>query len=344
MIRFPFTAGLLSSLVFILSAPTPIQADPLLRDQLLPRTAFLVRPNPAGSGMFIGAGVLIDVKKRWLLTAAHVVGTDPQIDVYFPCKNTQGEVITDASYYYAWNKHRLCIRGRVVLADAVRDLAVVELEKLPDGVQPITLATQSPKPGDPIYVIGNSRVGRALWCYSEGYVRTVYYMRWRMKGACLCEAQVVENQIPINHGDSGGPVVNARGELIGIVSCGLDHDIGLAYAIDISEIHRFLQEVERPPLSQRRPALPGGTWIAVLEDGSLLSIEFKTNGTCVLRVHSDQGRLREETVFHYEHCRDMLAFGAKQPGQPLVMRWLSEDEFRLEFPTGSDWHLARMTP
>jgi S1-C subfamily serine protease len=54
--------------------------------------------------------------------------------------------------------------------------------------------------------------------------------------------RIVETDSPINPGDSGGPVVNDRGEVIAVVS-GWDTRVrNVTWTIDVSEVRGLVQE------------------------------------------------------------------------------------------------------
>src|SRR5207248_2039928 len=57
---------------------------------------------------------------------------------------------------------------------------------------------------------------------------------------------VVETQAPINKGDSGGPVVNERGEVVGLNAKIEDLQL-VSVCIAHSEVQAFLGEVRRRP-------------------------------------------------------------------------------------------------
>jgi hypothetical protein len=97
--------------------------------------------------------------------------------------------------------------GAVVLrVDRDWDLAALAIRR--PNVQPIPLATQAPQPGDPLTIIG----------YGSGSYRAV-------TGRCTeyvspggdNPAEMVELAAPARNGDSGGPILNSRGELAGVL-------------------------------------------------------------------------------------------------------------------------------
>lgn len=199
-----------------------------------------------------GSGALIDKEKRLVLTAQHVAGGQSTVEVLFPAFTPTGQVITDARQY---GSLRTQVRGRVVHTDSGRDIALIQVDSIPEGVEAIPLARSSPRPGQDIHCIGNAafRSG-GLFGYSYGKVRNVFR---RQVGGQLNGKMVVETQVPTNKGDSGGPIVNDDGELVAIVSQGTTgvappqndpfHEMQVVdHSVDISEIRAAIAGVGRP--------------------------------------------------------------------------------------------------
>jgi hypothetical protein len=116
---------------------------------------------------------------------------------------------------------------------------------VPQGLKALTLAKQSPTPGDRVHSIGNPGASGALWVYTEGKVRQVYRQKAELrdengKVVQRVDSQVIETQSPTNAGDSGGPLVNDRGELIGVTSSGNENAQLVSQFIDLSEIKALL--------------------------------------------------------------------------------------------------------
>lgn len=197
-------------------------------------------------GSAVGAGALIDVEKKLVITAHHVVDgladENLKVRVFFPMSDKEG-IITDAFVYaqaFRKNPDKLLISGRVVAIDPIKDLALVELDRLPDGVEALPLASRSPQPGDDVHVIGNSTGGRGgVFGYNRGFVRNNFFHG--KSGYCffaLC------HQSPTNRGDSGGPVVSDKGELLAIISHGttgsMDVEQVVDYSVHVKEIRAFI--------------------------------------------------------------------------------------------------------
>lgn len=184
-----------------------------------------------------GTGVLVDSEQKLVITNFHVVGEARNAIVFFPdMKDGKPEVTRK---HYVDNVRTLGIRGRIVAVDRKRDLALVQLDKLPENAAAIKLAETSAGPGDAVESVGNPGSSDALWVYTSGTVRAVYEKQFRT-GAGDHDFTVLETQSPINTGDSGGPVVNGAGELVAISQAIAPNARLVSYSVDIREIKAFL--------------------------------------------------------------------------------------------------------
>lgn len=142
----------------------------------------------------LGSGVLIDDEGH-IMTAAHVVQTADLIQVEF----VTGQRITAA----------------VVSSDPLKDVALLKLDAMPEKTKPAKLGdSDKVRIGDEVYVIGAP--------YGLSHTLTTGHISARhnfddtmMDGV---QAEVFQTDAAINQGNSGGPMFNTRGEVIGIVS------------------------------------------------------------------------------------------------------------------------------
>jgi S1-C subfamily serine protease len=226
-----------------------------------------------GSSLATGSGSLIDRRRCLVLTNYHVVGNIDRASVYFPAYRDGKDVIAERAYY---RQHReRAIRGRVVARDPQADLAIIQLDRVPDGAQALVLAPRSPAPGQSVHSIGNPGGSGALWVYTPGRVRQVYHKRWQAEldgRRATFEAKVVETDSATNPGDSGGPLVNDRVELVGVTQGGAVNAQLLSVFVDVTEVQRFLntqkvrdvrgvsgiRDTERPvvPVKEEATAFP----------------------------------------------------------------------------------------
>ncbi len=179
-----------------------------------------VRAEPDG----IGTGCIIDIQNRLLLTCRHVVGERKTVEVFFPWQR-DGQLVTNRAEYLA-NREALSIVGLLVVGKVLKtsdetDLALIELPSLPPGTRAIPIAKTTSPIGSTISSIGNRSDLDTLWNLATGTLRQrgvlddgYFWQRKKLAQKLLA----ILAQLPITEGDSGGPILNQTGELIGMVS------------------------------------------------------------------------------------------------------------------------------
>jgi hypothetical protein len=255
-------------------------ADAKIYEQALQSTAWVITKTAGKTSS--GTGVLVDGEKKLLVTNFHVVGEARSALVFFPAMQGDKPIVTRK--HYVDNVKTLAVRGRVLGVDRKRDLAIVQLEKLPEGVKAIPLAADSPKPGEAVESVGNPGASDALWIYTSGTVRSVYKKQFRT-GAGDHDFMVVETQSPINTGDSGGPVVNSAGELVAISQAISPSGRLVSYSVDISEVKAFLASPWKPA------PLPVTDLLTATE------LEYKQHSTGHYEVQFEQDDKSKQSVF-----------------------------------------------
>ena len=170
----------------------------------------------------LGSGVLIDTEGH-IMTAAHVVQTADAILV----------TLADGSR----------IEAEVISSDPMVDLALVKLKQpVPPGVAPATLAdSDQERIGSRVFVVGSPRgISHTL---TVGYLSARRTKPRQLDG--LIELEVFQTDAAVNPGNSGGPMFNMNGEVIGIVSYIVSRtgsDEGLGFAITSNVARQVLLE------------------------------------------------------------------------------------------------------
>ena len=212
----------------------------------LPSTVWVCVPQARTENKVLlatGAGALIDAKRRLVVTNYHVVGDKNEAFVYFPAFSRKGELITEKEVY---QKTGARIPGKVIARESKQDLALIQLAVLPKGAKALPIANKSASPGQTVHSIGNPGGTAALFVYTKGSVRSVVHQKFRAgskedRDEITLDCQVVLTDSPINPGDSGGPVVNNKGELVGITQGYSPSLRSVSCAIDVSELHKMLK-------------------------------------------------------------------------------------------------------
>jgi serine protease Do len=168
-----------------------------------------------------GSGVLVTADGK-VMTAAHVVNAMDEITV----ESIGGERVS----------------ARIAASEPAADLSLLQLERVPPGMQAAKLADSSAvRVGDQVIVIGSpyglAHSMSAGWISARWPPNTVY------KNMPL--AEFFQTTATINAGNSGGPMFNMVGEVIGIVS----HNIsksggseGLGFVVTINTAKKLLLE------------------------------------------------------------------------------------------------------
>jgi len=115
--------------------------------------------------------------------------------------------------------------------DRAVDLALIRIDSTAEG---FTLSDTQIYPGKQVMTVGNPQ-GLANWSFSEGVVVDIARPcimtsgeRWT---AIMTDAHAIQ-------GNSGGPLINDRGELVGIIRAATED---YSFAISIDEVKEFLQ-------------------------------------------------------------------------------------------------------
>lgn len=158
----------------------------------------------------IGSGFFID-KTGYLLTNYHVIKSevDPEFEGF------------SRLYIRLWDDQNTRIPAKVVGWDKCFDIALLKVELEPE----ITFSFSEGKeyfPGTPIIAIGSP--GGLENTITSGIVSASGRKFLQM-------GSVIQVDVPINHGNSGGPLIDIDGELVGVVFAGIEQFEGINFAI-----------------------------------------------------------------------------------------------------------------
>ncbi|MCC9600209.1 serine protease [Stieleria sp. JC731] len=225
-----------------------VRADSGQYQQVLQSVAWVITSN-AENETSTGTGVYVDAEKRLLLTNSHVVGDSRKAVVFFP--DSPGGKLAVRRKHYLQNILKLGLQGDVIAVDRRRDLALIQLPRVPESVSPITLAEQSTTPGTKVDLVGNPGDSDILWVYTSGTVRSVYQKKFKSTHG-EHDFMAVETQSPIKPGDSGGPIVNEKGELVALAQSFSPQSALVSFCVDVSEIRQILRSPwKSAPLATR---------------------------------------------------------------------------------------------
>ena len=204
----------------------------------LPSTCWL-RSVPDANGNYIyGSGLVLDVDRGLVITTAGVMTNYDKLICDVPAFDGD-DVVVEASDYYKNSKPAM---GTVLYRDNRRNLAILHVDSMPAGAQAVKLASSSAQPGEAVLSIAAKGQGsEGMWIMSQGHVRMTY----QRTGNSGFKTRTVESDLPCNQGCAGGPLVNQRGELIGVVDSFEQNARLVSKAIEVGELKAFLEECER---------------------------------------------------------------------------------------------------
>lgn len=178
-----------------------------------------------GPNRGLGSGFVVGRDGR-ILTSQHVVGEEKTVYVRF--------------------RNGDSVMGRVVRASMFADLALIKVD-VPDlPVAPIG-DPSALRPGDTVLAIG------APMGLSETVTRGIVSSTARE----VAGVKYIQTDAALNPGNSGGPLINELGEVVGVSTMKQREAERLNFAIRIDEAEEFIEaEIETPrekPLSRSEP-------------------------------------------------------------------------------------------
>jgi len=158
---------------------------------------------------------------------------------------TSYHVVEGCSSLYVTFVNEANVDGYVKAADLEKDIAVVAIplsdidEETMNSIKIATICTEEPEVGDGCLVIGNA-LGYGI-SVTSGIVSKTDRQLY-VEGRTL---DVIQTDAAINFGNSGGCMVNAKGEIIGIAEAKttLNSVEGMCYAIPVARNLDLIQEL-----------------------------------------------------------------------------------------------------
>jgi S1-C subfamily serine protease len=202
--------------VQITSTDTSVQDTPSLSPLQLPNAT----PDQA-----LGSGFVID-KAGHIVTNYHVIEGADQIEVSFSNQDT--------------------LRATVVGSDPSTDIAVLRVEASSRSLTPLVLGNSGVvRVGDPVVAIGNP-FGLARTA-TAGIVSAVQERTIAAPNGYPID-HVIQTDAPINSGNSGGPLLNNRAEVIGVNSQiapaqGSSGNVGIGFAVPANTVKEVVAQL-----------------------------------------------------------------------------------------------------
>ncbi|MBI4173001.1 MAG: trypsin-like peptidase domain-containing protein [Actinobacteria bacterium] len=187
---------------------------------------FFGTPFSTGPQQALGSGFVID-KAGHVVTNYHVVEGADDIEVSFSSKDT--------------------LKAHVVGSDPSTDLAVLQVDTSARALTPLSLGdSDEVQVGDEVVAIGNPfGLDRTA---TAGIVSALQRDVTAPNGYTI--DHVIQTDAQINSGNSGGPLLNARGEVIGVnaqiaTAQGSTGNVGIGFAIPSNTVKSVVAQLIR---------------------------------------------------------------------------------------------------
>jgi S1-C subfamily serine protease len=294
-------------------------------------TSVVNQPDPFGFGFdtqqtqqALGSGFVID-------TAGHIV--------------TNYHVVQNARAVQVSFSNHDSMKARIVGSDPSTDIAVLQVDAHSRALTPLPLGNSDRiSVGDSVVAIGNPfGLDRTV---TAGIVSALQRAITAPNQYTI--GHVIQTDAPINHGNSGGPLIDARGDVIGVTSqietggTG-DGNVGIGFAIPINTVrsvvaqlikngkveHAYLGVKVQPiePSIARLFKLPSqhGLLVATVESGSGAAAAGLRPGTNQVVVSGETYSLGGDLIVAADgrpvstgdDLRDAIA--SKRPGQRVSL-------------------------
>ncbi|MEH0832851.1 outer membrane-stress sensor serine endopeptidase DegS [Pectobacterium cacticida] len=178
----------------------------------------------------LGSGVIMN-EKGYILTNKHVINDVQQIQIE----------LSDGRLYEA----------RVIGSDTLTDLAVLQIDGVNLPVIPIN-PDRIPHVGDVVMAIGNPyNLGQTI---TQGIISAtgrVSLSAYGQQRSQVGRQNLLQTDASINHGNSGGALVNTLGELVGINTLSFDKSSngetpeGISFAIPVALATKVMDKLIR---------------------------------------------------------------------------------------------------
>ena len=185
-------------------------------------------------GSSMGSGAIIS-KKGEIITNWHVVEGQEKMLVWIYNVNTTSGKNMDPDAY---------LTARVIAEDPGRDLAMLIIENNSNNLVTLTLGRDyEVNIADDVFAIGHPE--GYFWSFTYGVISQIRKnWDWTYGDSENFTADVIQTQTPTNPGNSGGPLFNDVGKLVGINSFGSAGQ-GLNFAVTVGEVRSFITNARK---------------------------------------------------------------------------------------------------
>jgi S1-C subfamily serine protease len=172
----------------------------------------------------LGSGFVVD-KGGYIVTNYHVIEAAQEVEVNFSGDDR--------------------VPARIVGSDPSTDLAVLKIGTQARALTPLPLGnSDAVRVGDAVVAIGNPfGLERSV---TAGIVSALQRDITAPNGYTI--DKVIQTDAPINRGNSGGPLLNARGEVIGVnsqIESETGGNVGIGFAVPVNTVKEVIAQIKQ---------------------------------------------------------------------------------------------------
>lgn len=270
--------------VRLTTAPVPDETEELtlreLYERCIPSVVGITAMVPDGSGYFWGTGIIL-TEDGYIVTNTHILDG------------------TDSVTVTLWDDREL--EAKLVGADNVSDLAVLKVEA--EGLTPAEFCGTAVSVGDAVAALGNPLGEELRGTLTDGIIsainRDVSYNSHSMT--------LLQTNAAINEGNSGGPLLNIYGQVVGITNMKMMGTSaysaieGIGFAIPTSTIQEVVNQLLRngrvtgraaigvtigpiPEDAAAAYSLPDGLYVVSVAEGSDAAAKGLAEGDVITAI------------------------------------------------------------
>ena len=270
--------------VRLTTAPVPDETEELtlreLYERCIPSVVGITAMVPDGSGYFWGTGIIL-TDDGYIVTNTHILDG------------------TDSVTVTLWDDREL--EAKLVGADNVSDLAVLKVEA--KGLTPAEFCGTAVSVGDAVAALGNPLGEELRGTLTDGIIsainRDVSYNSHSMT--------LLQTNAAINEGNSGGPLLNMYGQVVGITNMKMMGTSaysaieGIGFAIPTSTIQEVVNQLLRngrvtgraaigvtigpiPEDAAAAYSLPDGIYVVSVAEGSDAAAKGLAEGDVITAI------------------------------------------------------------
>lgn len=204
---FPLPFAIAFGLMALTQATPAQESLPELVRRVKPAIVAIVTYDAKGDGMTTGSGFFI--RPGEVVTNLHVIRGSRRTEV----KTLDG-------------KGRVYEVAGLLAVDEEGDLALLRVNMSPERPRSSELAINLPEEGETVFVIGNPL--KLEGTVTDGIVSAVR----EVPGV----GKIIQTTAPISHGNSGSPIFNLRGQVVGVITVKVTNGQNISLAIGSDRI------------------------------------------------------------------------------------------------------------